>query len=412
LFWRAFVGRHGASGGIHHAEGVITQRPKRADEGTEFVGAGGLVWQYEYVLRDHLGNTRVTFADINGNGLIDPNTEINQINHYYPFGLNMEGNWNGASADAKNKYQFGGKESNDDFGLGLNDFGARLYDPAAPHFINIDPLAEKFMRYSPYTYCFNNPVLFIDPTGMAPATDPEGFVKHSGIGGDVSLPSSAVTEKDKNGKLTAFTIGDNKFTAQYDDKGGFTGYTNKKYGTYANPDISLRAGTGFDKKHFSMVKATFDVTNVIADNLQVIQVCYGDFPNSCGNDTQMKFDIDGVNYGGFVDGDAINNSDPYYDKPTVLVNNSGSITAEDSPTAPKCQQILRFETTIVATNYMGSGRDVKLATFYWGWNDYWNNRNKLGQGSIHNYNVNITPMTSTARAILNFYKPNFKFLGE
>jgi hypothetical protein len=57
---------------IHHTEGVITQRAKRADESSEFVGAGGLVWQYEYVLKDHLGNTRVTFADINGNGLIDP----------------------------------------------------------------------------------------------------------------------------------------------------------------------------------------------------------------------------------------------------------------------------------------------------------------------------------------------------
>jgi hypothetical protein len=50
---------------------VITQRAKREGESTEFVGAGGLVWQYEYTLKDHLGNTRVTFADIDGSRTID-----------------------------------------------------------------------------------------------------------------------------------------------------------------------------------------------------------------------------------------------------------------------------------------------------------------------------------------------------
>jgi hypothetical protein len=110
---------------IQHSEGVITQRALRSGESTEFVGLGGLVWQYEYTLKDHLGNTRVTFADIDGSRTIQPNSEINQINHYYPFGLNMEGNWNGAAGS--NKYQLTGKEWNDDFGLGMNDFGARMY---------------------------------------------------------------------------------------------------------------------------------------------------------------------------------------------------------------------------------------------------------------------------------------------
>ena len=77
---------------IHHTVGYV----ERKADGS---------FQYNYTLKDHLGNTRVTFADINGNGLIDPNTEINQINHYYPFGLNMEGNWNGANG--ANKYPAG-----------------------------------------------------------------------------------------------------------------------------------------------------------------------------------------------------------------------------------------------------------------------------------------------------------------
>jgi hypothetical protein len=63
---------------------------------------------HEYVLRDHLGNTRVTFTDANNDGVVGE-SDIKQINNYYPFGLNMEGNWNGSFPEAKNKYQYNDK---------------------------------------------------------------------------------------------------------------------------------------------------------------------------------------------------------------------------------------------------------------------------------------------------------------
>jgi len=47
------------------------------------------------------------------------------------------------------------------------DFGARFYDPATAIFLQQDPLAEKYYNISPYAYCANNPVNFVDPDGEA-----------------------------------------------------------------------------------------------------------------------------------------------------------------------------------------------------------------------------------------------------
>lgn len=122
---------------------------------------------YEYNLKDHLGNNRVTFMGTDLGGAVD----IVQTTSYYPFGLVMnQYNGNTAPGYQKNKYLYNGKELQDDVfaGSSLNwfDYGARFYDPQIGRWHVADPLAEKYSSLSPYGYCANNPVLFIDPNGQ------------------------------------------------------------------------------------------------------------------------------------------------------------------------------------------------------------------------------------------------------
>jgi RHS repeat-associated protein len=148
---------------IYHSEGRITNIN------------GSL--KYEYALRDHLGNTRLMFSDKNNDGVITQSlaqetitSEVTQENSYYPFGLAMEGVWANTPSVVDNKYTYNGKEINGDFGLELMDYGARFYDAALGRWHSVDPMAEAAPHLTPYRYCFNNPINFIDPNGMFEGT--------------------------------------------------------------------------------------------------------------------------------------------------------------------------------------------------------------------------------------------------
>jgi RHS repeat-associated protein len=73
----------------------------------------------------------------------------------------------------ENFYQYNGKELNQDFGLDMYDYGARFYDASVGRWFAIDPLAEKYVAFSPFNYVVNNPIMFIDPDGMYITGDEE-----------------------------------------------------------------------------------------------------------------------------------------------------------------------------------------------------------------------------------------------
>ena len=89
------------------------------------------------------------------------------------------GNWY-ATTSPENKYQYNGKELNEELGLNWNDYGARYYDPAIARWNAVDPLADNpdNIFASPYCYVLNNPIILIDPDGMKwvnPYKNREGF---------------------------------------------------------------------------------------------------------------------------------------------------------------------------------------------------------------------------------------------
>ena len=125
-------------------------------EGRIKPGTGG--YSYQYDLRDYLGSVRMTFDKDPTTGL----ARIIQEDHYYAFG----GKLAGRSYDFANgnRYTYTGQEYLDE--VDVYDHGARMYDHQLGRWHVIDPLAELYVGYSPYNYVLNNPISYLDPTGL------------------------------------------------------------------------------------------------------------------------------------------------------------------------------------------------------------------------------------------------------
>jgi RHS repeat-associated protein len=107
-----------------------------------------------YYLKDHLGSVRV---------VVDTVGEIVSYSDYDAWGMIL----NGRSSNfgfADDKYKFTGKEL--DTETGYFHFGARAYDGRIGRWNVIDPLNSQRPGLSPYNYCQNNPIAFVDPSGM------------------------------------------------------------------------------------------------------------------------------------------------------------------------------------------------------------------------------------------------------
>jgi len=120
-----------------------------------FMSLSGVVRPY-YHVTDHLGSVRTVIDGQSG--------QVVERNDYYPFG----GRWedSGSLMMSANRYRYNGKEEQSgEFGVQTIDYGARHYTPISGRWLSMDPLAESYYSTSPYVFCNNNPVNYVDLDG-------------------------------------------------------------------------------------------------------------------------------------------------------------------------------------------------------------------------------------------------------
>ncbi|MDQ5986897.1 MAG: hypothetical protein CSYNP_02632 [Syntrophus sp. SKADARSKE-3] len=117
--------------------------------------------EIKYLHQDHLGSTTLVTNDT-GNAV--------ESTDYMPFGAVRNG---GAPLSSTN-YKFTGQEYDPE--TGRYYYHARYYDPALSRFIMPDPLIPDMFgpqSHNPYSYCLNNPLKYVDPSG-AESEEPGG----------------------------------------------------------------------------------------------------------------------------------------------------------------------------------------------------------------------------------------------
>lgn len=129
-----------------------------------------------YYIKDHLGSVRQTYMRPTST-----NKFLEQEMQYYPSGLPWDTNI-GAS---EQPFKYGSKEFIEMHGLDEYDSEARWYYPAIMRTTSMDPLCEKYYSTSPYAWCANNPVNFVDPNGASTLVVQNADSSYTVVGGNL-----------------------------------------------------------------------------------------------------------------------------------------------------------------------------------------------------------------------------------
>ena len=189
-----------------------------------------------YLHTDRLGS---------GSAVTDGRGEAVHVLGYMPYGETL---LDLSHTHYETPYQFTGYEKDQETGLHYAE--ARYYDSWLSTFNSTDPMWYKYPHLSPYAYCANNPVMRIDPDGMADdwvennktgeitwnkdvtsvSNTPEGFT-YRGI--------TYAREKEWNNNKYVGTV----VEVYRPDGSGLDYYTPNEYGMYRFPE----SGRGFER---------------------------------------------------------------------------------------------------------------------------------------------------------------------
>jgi len=115
----------------------------------------------KYMLTDNLGSTNI---------LLNASAVVVQELEFDPWGMRTtETGQTGGNVNGITNRGYTGHETDDE--VGLVNMNARIYDPYLGRFLSADPLlpdAGDMQAYNRYSYVYNNPLRYVDPTGNNP----------------------------------------------------------------------------------------------------------------------------------------------------------------------------------------------------------------------------------------------------
>lgn len=297
------------------------------------------VFRYVYQYKDHLSNIRLAYSDFNFNNVIDGKDEITEENNYYPFGLKHKG-YNNNINGIDHKFGFGAKEEQSELGLGWIDITARNYDPALGRWMNLDPLAEKMRRHSPYNFGFNNPIYFQDYDGMAPS----GTEDNCETGDcDQALPSDAkvtvskgISSKDLKEAVDETLKSDSKVhpdKSHQDVTGTASNMENivasaLSNGGNASANGKVKDGNGTDDDISISINSVVNTESMeLVEDISTDNTSSSSMDSSGSETTNKKLTVSGGKNGAKVEGSVSNETTS-----SSSLSNSSSQTSNDTKT--------------------------------------------------------------------------------
>ena len=122
-----------------------------------------------YELSNHLGNVLAVISDkritLCASSVVSGyEADVISASDYYPFGMLMSDR---TYSSPVYRYGFNGQEKMDEISVGGGNYdcGARIYDSRLGRWQSLDPETTKGPQFAPYSFSFNNPLLYIDEDG-------------------------------------------------------------------------------------------------------------------------------------------------------------------------------------------------------------------------------------------------------
>lgn len=159
-YYGSFIYRYDEAAGETYLESI--SHPEGRFAATSYTSENEPVYSNLHYVTDRVGSiVAIVDADADTNSSVEG--AVLEGNGYSPFGERFD--LGGLSSNRYNRFRFNGKEDMFRFQVPYIDYGARYYDPTVARWHRPDPMADKYPDTSPYAFCANDPVNFVDPQG-------------------------------------------------------------------------------------------------------------------------------------------------------------------------------------------------------------------------------------------------------